>query len=142
MSNIPAENKESKVGLDLPDGNIKNPSASPKPPLYKEKGKNFSLPRMLKTSNENLIKDNDNLSIPQSRSYNQLSQTGSPRVNHQRVMHELQKSRTPLSPTATGDSLDKNTSPSLEILTLSEEPLSDDDDDDETWDIKLGATRV
>jgi len=88
----------------------------------------------IKVSNENLLviaTDNDTSIQP------------SPTSRSRRLQESLSS---PLSPVSPGPltSLDRGPSRSLEVLTLSEEPLSDDDEeeDESQWGVQCQSTRV
>jgi len=88
----------------------------------------------IKVSNENLLviaTDNDSSTQP------------SPTSRSRRLQESLSS---PLSPVSPGPltSLDRGPSRSLEVLTLSEEPLSDDDEeeDESQWGVQCQSTRV
>ena len=107
-------------------------------PVHKSKVKMMSLPRSSKPSNSYQYENISNL--PTSRSDGQLADQLSPADTKKRLMYEIRKTAG-ASPSGT---LEKNKSQSLEVLTLGEEPLSDDDeeDDDLQWNFQCTATRL
>ena len=106
-------------------------------PAHKSKVKMMSLPRPSKPKNNY---QNENISnLPTSRSDGQLADQLSPPDTQRRLMYEIRKAAG-ASPSGT---LDKNKSQSLEVLTLGEEPLSDDDEEDDDPQYSLcTATRL
>ena len=107
-------------------------------PAHKSKVKMMSLPRPSKPKNNY---QNENISnLPTSRSDGQLADQLSPADTQRHLMCEIRKA----AGTSPSGTLDKNKSQSLEVLTLGEEPLSDDDeeDDDPQCNFLCTATRL
>lgn len=108
-------------------------------PAHKFNFKGMSLPRSSKPSHNNYPYENIS-NLPTSRSDGQLADQLFPPDTKKRLMDEIRKAGG-VSPSGT---LEKNISQSLEVLTLGEEPLSDDDeeDDDSQWNFQCTATRL